>query len=154
MDVCGLRLPSMKITNFDLILTDLLNKLLLFPLEMTSKNVTLRVLAKKMADLRLQRLISFHLLHPDLGDEYIHCSRSVFSFLLEWELLNWWRTCIIVINWWNIWNQKCVFHAENLGQAENLMLSMKSAEHLKFQKRKCTMYCTFLCLCFHTLMRV
>ena len=61
---------------------DLLNKLLLFPLEMTSKNVTLRVLAKKMADLRLQRLISFHLLHPDLWDEYIHSSKKcVFIFI-------------------------------------------------------------------------
>ena len=44
---------------------------------MQSKNITLRQISKYMADLRRNRILSFHLLHPELDETKIHPSRSV-----------------------------------------------------------------------------
>ncbi len=46
---------------------------------MESKNVTLRLITKKAAALRLERLLRFHLEHPEMTDEHLHPSRSVFQ---------------------------------------------------------------------------
>ncbi len=46
---------------------------------MESKNVTLRLITKKVAALRLERLLRFHLVHPEMTDEHLHPSRSVFQ---------------------------------------------------------------------------
>ena len=44
---------------------------------MESKAVTLRWLSKRKSELFHQRLVSYHLLHPDLKESFLHPSRRM-----------------------------------------------------------------------------
>ena len=45
---------------------------------MESKTVTIRIITKKVAALRKQRLLSCHLLHPEMKADVIHPTRSMY----------------------------------------------------------------------------
>jgi hypothetical protein len=53
---------------------------------MESKNVTLRMITKKASALRLERFLTFNLLHPELTDEHLHPTKRVLSFLCYFGL--------------------------------------------------------------------
>lgn len=52
---------------------------------MESKTVTMRVISKKAVALRLERLLRFHLEHPEMTDDHLHPSRSVFQHTFLWR---------------------------------------------------------------------
>ena len=44
---------------------------------MQSSTITLRVISKTASELRRTRLLTFHLLHPEMPDDVLHSSRSM-----------------------------------------------------------------------------
>jgi hypothetical protein len=46
---------------------------------MQGKLASARSITKKMKELKINRYLTFHLLHPEMGPDRIHPSRSVFS---------------------------------------------------------------------------
>ena len=53
-----------------------LNKVLILTL-MESKNVTLRMITKRAGDLRQERILTYHLTHPELTEAHLHPSRRM-----------------------------------------------------------------------------
>ncbi len=98
---------------------------------MQGKMASARSITKKMKELKINRYLTFHLLHPEMGPDRIHPSRSVFSsFSLEnsgfWMVLG-----ILDANA----SDFLIFLSGTLGQADNILHSLSSQEHLKFHSK-------------------
>ena len=107
---------------------------------MQSTNATTRTVLKRMKELKLNRLLSFHLLHPEMDDK-VHPSRRMFpqsldgfGMVLDGFRMGYW------IGFVSGFPDATAPHfllspSGNLGQAENVLHAIGSTEDLKFKSK-------------------
>jgi hypothetical protein len=110
------------------------------PTIMQSANATTRTVLKRMKELKLNRLLSFHLLHPEMDDK-VHPSRRMFpqsldgfGMVLDGFRMGYW------IGFVSGFPDATAPHfllspSGNLGQAENVLHAIGSTEDLKFKSK-------------------
>ena len=114
---------------------------------MQSANATTRTVLKRMKELKLNCLLSFHLLHPEMDDK-VHSSRRMFpqsldgfGMVLDGFRMGYWIGLADLKTWFvsgfpdATAPQFLLSPSGNLGQAENVLHAISSTEDLKFKSK-------------------